>query len=63
MSLFSSSNRFSLQVFFIPMNVGSGVTEISADDVFEIIEDSYVTHGELNAKMFLQATLHVNISK
>lgn len=45
------------------MNVGSGVIEISADDVFEIIEDSYVTHGELNAKMFLQATLHVNISK
>lgn len=44
------------------MNVGSGVTEISADDVFEIIEDSYITHGELNAKMFLHVTLHVNIS-
>lgn len=53
MSLFSSSNRFTLQVFFITMNVGSEVIEISADDVFEIIEDSYVTHGELNAKMFL----------
>lgn len=33
-------------------NVGS-VTEISAGDIFEFIEDTYFTHGELNAKMFL----------
>lgn len=45
----------------MPMNV-CRVIEISADDVFVFIDDSYVTHGELNAKMFLQAALHFNIS-
>lgn len=45
----------------MPVNVGK-VIEISADDVFEFIEDSYFTHGELNAKMFLRAALCFNIS-
>ena len=52
MSLLSSSNRFTLEVFCFPLNVGR-VIEISADDVFEFTEDSYVTRGELNAEMFL----------
>lgn len=45
----------------MPVNV-CRVIEISADDVLEFIKDSYFTHGELNAKMFLWATLHFNIS-
>lgn len=45
----------------MPVNV-CRVIEISADDVFEFIKDSYLTHGELNAKMFLQEALHFNIS-
>lgn len=36
----------------MPMDV-CRVIESSADDIFEFIEGSYVTHGELNAKMFL----------
>lgn len=61
MLLFSNGNRPRLEVFFMPMNV-CRVIEISADDVFEFIKDSYLTHGELNAKMFLQEALHFNIS-
>lgn len=61
MLLLSSTNRSTLEVFFMPVNVGK-VIEISADDVFEFIEDSYFTHGELNAKMFLRAALCFNIS-
>lgn len=45
----------------MPVNV-CRVIGISADDVFEFIEDSYFTHGELNAKMFLRDALHFNIS-
>jgi hypothetical protein len=45
----------------MPKNVFR-VTQISADEVFEFLEDSYFTHGELNAKMFLQGALHFNIS-
>lgn len=61
MSLRSSSNRFTPEVFLIPLNVGR-VSEISADDMFEFAEDSCVTCGELNAKMSLRAALHFNIS-
>lgn len=61
MLLFSGTNRYALEVFFMLRNVCS-ITEISADDIFEFIEDSYFTHGELNAKMFLRAALHFNIS-
>lgn len=61
MLFFGSSVRSTVEVFFMSVSV-CGVTEISADDVFEFIEDSYFTHGEFNAKMFLRATFHFNIS-
>lgn len=53
MLLLSSANGSILKVFFISINV-CRVIGISADDVFEFVEDRYFTHGELNAKMFLQ---------
>lgn len=52
MLLFSSSNGSTLEMFFMPANVWR-VSGVSADDAFELVEDSYFTRGEPNVKMFL----------